>query len=62
MAEAEEREKKEYVGILWIGDSPGVRLRVLAPSALAARALVIEEYGEGHAITLRNEVDANRPR
>lgn len=62
MAEAEERQNKEYVGIIWIGDAPGIRLRVFAPSALEARALVIEEYGEGHVISLWNEVDASRPR
>ncbi|MFI8526526.1 hypothetical protein ACIGB8_18865 [Promicromonospora sukumoe] len=57
----EEARNKEYVGILWIGDAPGIRLCVFAASALEARALVIEEYGEGHVITLRNEDDAKRP-
>lgn len=62
MSDEGEGQNKEYVGIIWIGDGPGIRLQVLAPSALEARALVIEEYGEGHVITLRNEGDANRPR
>lgn len=62
MNDEAEREEKEYVGIIWIGDDPGIRLRVFAPSSREARALVIEEYGEGHVITLRNEEDANRPR
>lgn len=62
MSEEGERQNKEYVGIIWIGDGPGIRLRVFAPSALEARQMVIDEYGEGHVITLRNEDDANRPR
>ena len=62
MNQADEQVNKEYVGIIWIGDGTGARLRVFAPSPLEARALVIEEYGEGHVITLRNEPDANRPR
>ncbi|WP_142159919.1 hypothetical protein [Cellulomonas sp. SLBN-39] len=62
MSDEGERRNKEYVGIIWIGDGPGIRLRVFAPSALEARALVVEEYGEGHVITLRNEGDASRPR
>lgn len=57
-----EGRSRECVGIIWIGDGPGIRLRVFAPSAVEARALVVEEYGEGHVITLRNEDDANRPR
>ena len=43
--------------IIWIGGGAGIRLRV--PAALTARAWATEE---GHAITLRNETDANRPR
>lgn len=62
MNDAAEREDKEYVGIIWIGNDPGIRLRVFAPSALEAQALVIEEYGEGHVISVWNEDDANRPR
>lgn len=61
MTEAGERKNKEYVGIIWIGDDPGIRLRVFAPSGREARALVISEYGEGHVIIMWNEGDA-RPR
>ncbi|MFE7508435.1 hypothetical protein [Promicromonospora sp. NPDC057488] len=57
-----EQRQKEYVGIIWIGDDPGIRLRVFAASGPEARAKVIEEYGEGHVITLRNNDDAKRPR
>jgi len=53
---------KEYVGYIWIGDQPGIRLEILATSSEEARALVISEYGEGHVISLWNEEDANRPR
>ena len=53
---------REYVGIIWIGDQPGIRLCVLATSVTEARAFVIEQYGEGHVISLWNEQDAAKPR
>ncbi len=53
---------REYVGIIWIGDQPGIRVRILAASGEEAEALLIEQYGEGHAYTLRNEEDATKPR
>lgn len=53
---------KEYVGYIWIGDAPGLRLSVWARSANEAVALVEAEHGEGHPLSLRNEEDACRPR
>lgn len=53
---------REYVGVIWIADQPGVRLRVVAASLEDARALVIGQYGEGHVISLWNEDDAASPR
>ncbi len=53
---------KEYVGFIWIGDEPGVRLSVWARSPSEAGALVRAEYGEGHPMSLWNEDDAEKPR
>jgi hypothetical protein len=53
---------KDYVGYIWIGDEPGLRLTVQARTADEARSLVEVEYGEGHTISLWNEEDAQRPR
>jgi hypothetical protein len=53
---------KEYVGLVWVGDRPGERFAVVAASLDEARAKVEEIYGEGHAMTLYCEEDANRPR
>ncbi len=53
---------KEYVGIIWIHDAPGVRIRVTAHDAKEAGAMVVREYGEGHVYTIWNEDDRNRPR
>ncbi len=53
---------KEFVGLIWIGENPGLRLRVVARSLEEARAQVIAEHGESHVISLWNEDDALRPR
>ncbi|CAM3723795.1 hypothetical protein OCAE111667_23630 [Occultella aeris] len=52
----------EYVGIIWIGDEPGLRFRVEATSPDEARAWVIQEFGEGHVFSLWNEERASRLR
>ena len=54
--------EREYVGLIWIGDDPGIRLSIWAPTGVAAMAKVVELYGEGHVITLTNEANARRPR
>jgi hypothetical protein len=59
---ADEGVEKECVGVIWIGESPGIRLSVMARSPDEAHAKVVAEYGEGHVMTLRNELDAQRPR
>ncbi len=53
---------REYVGIIWIEDKPGIRLRILASSLDEAKSRVIEEYGEGHVLSIWNEEDALKPR
>ena len=62
MSDEQSPPVREYVGVIWIADQSGVRLRVDARSLEDARALVIAEYGEGHVISLRNEDDAASPR
>jgi hypothetical protein len=58
----ETNPQSEYVGMIWIADQPGIRLHLLATSLEEARALVIEQYGEGHVISLWNEEDASGAR
>lgn len=58
----EQSPLKEYVGFIWIGEEPGVRLSVMARSAAEAIVLVEAEYGSGHVYSLWNEEDASRPR
>lgn len=53
---------REYVGFIWIENNPGVRLRVLATSLDEAMLRVVEEYGEGHVVSIWNEEDAAKPR
>lgn len=53
-------ELKEYVGIIWIGDDPGIRSTIWARSADEARAKAEER--EEHVYTVHNEADARRPR
>ena len=53
---------KEFTGFVWVGDQPGIRLEILAPSFEEAKALVRETYGEGCFISLTDVEAANRPR
>ncbi|MCT2276513.1 hypothetical protein AB0B62_15685 [Micromonospora chalcea] len=53
---------REYTGLIWIDDQPGIRLRILARSLDEATASVIEEHGDGHVISIWNEEDASRAR
>ncbi len=53
---------REYVGLIWIGDEPGRRVRIMAVSGEEAEQLLIEKYGPGYVYTLWNEEDADRPR
>ncbi|MCU1465617.1 MAG: hypothetical protein JWM72_1545, partial [Actinomycetia bacterium] len=53
---------KEYVGFIWIGDAPGIRLSILAESSTDAREQVVQQYGDGHVISIWNEDDARKPR
>lgn len=54
--------KREYVGFIRIAGQPEIRLQLMASSSGEARAIVIEQYGEGHVISIWNEEDAGRPR
>ena len=58
----DERPLKEYVGFIWIGEKPGIRLNVWATDADDAWTKVVAEYGEGHVISIWNEADASKPR
>ncbi|MGW7318563.1 hypothetical protein [Streptomyces sp. NPDC054865] len=63
MMSAESGEsKREFIGYIRIADQPKIELRVMASSPREARALVMEQYGEGHVIVMWNEEDASRPR
>ncbi|MEM9204492.1 MAG: hypothetical protein AAGC53_22860 [Actinomycetota bacterium] len=53
---------KEYIGFIWIGDDPGIRLRLMARDAKHAEELVIAEYGDGHPFSVWNDVDEHKPR
>jgi hypothetical protein len=58
----DERPMRQFVGFIWIGENPGIRLTVDARTVDEAIAAVIAEYREGHRISLSNEDDARRPR
>jgi hypothetical protein len=58
----EGNREKLYVGVIWIGDKPGKRISVWAENPTAATEQVEAEYGKGHAFTLTNQEDAERPR
>lgn len=53
---------RQFVGFIWIGEDPGIRLSVQARNVSEAKAMVIAEHGQGHVISLWNEDDANKPR
>lgn len=54
--------KREYVGFIRIAGQPDIKLRLMASSSSEARAIVIEQYGDGHVISIWNEEDARRIR
>lgn len=59
---APDQTERRYVGMIWVGDGPGIRLELFADSLEDARAKVEAEYGDGHSISLWNEEDAAKPR
>jgi hypothetical protein len=59
---SDDRPLKEYVGFVWIGEEPGVRLSIMARSETEAVEFVEVEFGSGHPYSLWNEEDASRPR
>lgn len=62
MSDPADQPLKRYVGLIWIGDEPGVRLSVLARSPEEAMAAVEAEYGEGHVVSIWNEENASKSR
>jgi hypothetical protein len=59
---SDDEPKKEYEGVIWIGDEPGIRFTIRADSGRDARELLEKTYGTGHVITLHNKEDAERLR
>ncbi|MGW0239363.1 hypothetical protein [Micromonospora chalcea] len=59
---ADQSPIREYTGLIWIDDNPGIRLRILARSLDEATTNVIKEYGDGHGISIWSEEDASRAR
>jgi hypothetical protein len=62
VSEPQESAAKTYVGFIWIGDQPGVRLKISAESPDEATAAVEAQYGKGHVVSLWNEDDASTQR
>lgn len=58
----EQEPEREYIGFIRIAGQPEIKLRLMATSPMEARAKAIEQYGEGHRISLWNEEEARRPR
>ena len=62
MTNSDESPLKEYVGYIWIGEEPGVRLSIMARSSTEARERMEAEFGSGHLYSLWNEEDESRAR
>lgn len=62
MSSEQGEPKREYVGFIRIAGQPEIQLRLMASSSSEARAIVVEQYGVGHVISIWNEEDARRPR
>lgn len=53
---------REYFVLVWVGDAPGIRVRLRARSSTEAKGLMKAEYGEDAVVSVWNEQDASRPR
>jgi len=53
---------REFTGIIWVDDQPGVRFSLVAVSWQAARDLICDRWGTDHFYVLRDEEGARRPR
>lgn len=53
---------KEWLGLVWVGDAPAVRIRVWATGSNEAMRVVREHFGDGPVVSLWNEDDAQRLR
>ena len=58
----DEEALRTYVGFVWIGDDPAIRVSVLAADLTDAMAQLVTSYGAGHKVSLWNERDAAQPR
>jgi hypothetical protein len=53
---------KEYVGMVWVGEEAGKRVRLLAATSAEAGEMLRQQYGQAIHCSLHNEDDANRLR
>jgi len=53
---------REWLGLVWVGDAPAVRIRVWATDSDGAMRLVREHFGDEPVVSLWNEHDAHRQR
>lgn len=60
--DSERSRVREYVGFVWIGEEPGVRLRLSAQCWDEAVAIVEGKYGQGHMISIWSSEDASKLR
>lgn len=62
MRDDEDETLTEFVGYVWKDDEPRIDFKVRAKSRQDAKREVLAQYGEGFAISIWNEEEANRPR
>ncbi len=62
MPDLPEPQEKEFVGLIWLDERPGIRISVWAHNAEEAVRKVEAEYGAGHHFSIRNLDDAKKPR
>lgn len=55
-------DQRPYCAMVWLGDSPGKRVEVMAQSLDEAQHLIKEQYGKDAVVSLWNEDDAQQPR
>ncbi|MFF5232804.1 hypothetical protein [Dactylosporangium sp. NPDC000521] len=58
-AGAEEPETREYIGWIDLGDGNRIPLSVFAGDVDEAYERVVEQYGDGHELSIWNEEEAN---
>jgi hypothetical protein len=53
---------REFVGFVWKDDQPRIDFKIRAKSLQDAKREILAQYGEGFAVSIWNEDDANRLR